>query len=478
MPFNQDRHLGMPLNQVDCTSVEPQTRLRVERLRAGILARLPPMCPPLMIAGTPGNRVRRTFKLLLALARGSWIVQEEWLDSLEVSELPEYEMTSVLPGCRRSRLAGGGSTLHGLTVTMVLGATAQSAMLPPEELEQVLCAAGAIVETRRAIPTKRRRGQQDDLRARQLLEVRRGDELLHLDDANEALLEGIMCGRFRHALARRTVTSLPPTLPATASDAENEPPSEELTRRRPRGRPSQAGCARVPPASSDAESLPPALKRARRSAPEWLLSPPSIGDGGPALRVELLPPAVVRECVTALPPALDEAVEIYRSRLPRCNVSMSQIEPVHGADKDSSLDFLGQIVTAFGSRTATLRESDALASRGGKRPSAIGACTFVLHEHLGFCELQLLAVTRRYSRPGMGSALLGAVENHLIDRGMRCVVCLAAHDAVGFWLKKGYATIHDEHTLPRSWHAAMYDPFDSCVLMTKWIGKKRRGDPK
>ena len=60
-----------------------------------------------------GQPVRRTLKLLNALARGTWVVGEEYLEVTARSrgaalDPSPYELTQHIPGCRVAREAGGG----------------------------------------------------------------------------------------------------------------------------------------------------------------------------------------------------------------------------------------------------------------------------------------------------------------------------------------------------------------------------------
>ena len=78
---------------------------------------------PVTVAG--GRPVRRTLKLLRALARGHWIVGEEYVAAcarnrgVAVDPAPfEEGMLPHVPGAQLSRLSGGGRALAGLTVTL------------------------------------------------------------------------------------------------------------------------------------------------------------------------------------------------------------------------------------------------------------------------------------------------------------------------------------------------------------------------
>ena len=111
---------------VDCTACEAPTRDLVERRRRSIEQSLKAVEPPeVLIVGEVDGKIRRTLKLLTALARGAWIVTEDWLDdargAMKAENLSLYEHTR-LPGARVARRAGGGRALAGLQVR-IRGAT-------------------------------------------------------------------------------------------------------------------------------------------------------------------------------------------------------------------------------------------------------------------------------------------------------------------------------------------------------------------
>ena len=106
--------------------------------------------PVTVAAGRP---VRRTLKLLRALARGHWIVGEEYVAAcarnrgVAVDPAPfEEGMLPHVPGAQLSRLSGGGRALAGLTVTL-RGAT----VMPHADLCSLCCEAGARVQYGRPI---------------------------------------------------------------------------------------------------------------------------------------------------------------------------------------------------------------------------------------------------------------------------------------------------------------------------------------
>ena len=106
---------------------------------------------PVTVAG--GRPVRRTLKLLRALARGHWIVGEEYVAAcarnrgVAVDPAPfEEGMLPHVPGAQLSRLSGGGRALAGLTVTL-RGAT----VMPHADLCSLCYEAGARVQYGRLI---------------------------------------------------------------------------------------------------------------------------------------------------------------------------------------------------------------------------------------------------------------------------------------------------------------------------------------
>ena len=81
-------------------------------------------------------------------------------------------------------------------------------------------------------------------------------------------------------------------------------------------------------------------------------------------------------------------------------------------------------------------------------------------------ELQLLAVSSRHARRGLGTLLLAAVERWLVTEGVKCIVALAGLDTLGFWRKRGYS--EEGVTLPPAWWALLRDPFGHSQMLAKW----------
>ena len=155
-----------------------------------------------------------------------------------------------------------------------------------------------------------------------------------------------------------------------------------------------------------------------------------------------------------------------------------------GRGKRGGYDFLLSIVEADRARTAVLRPAEGGGGGGGggggegkRRPSSgasegrakpLAACTFVHHPDAHLAELHLLAVSGRHARRGLGSHLLKLVEAWLRDGGrVRCAVCLAGLDTLGFWRKHGYT--EEAVELPPEQWALLRDPFGSSKLVAKWF---------
>ena len=151
-------------------------------------------------------------------------------------------------------------------------------------------------------------------------------------------------------------------------------------------------------------------------------------------------------------------MNLYRQRLPKCNVDIGAQER----------DFLQELVDAPMSRTALLQRVD------DRRVTTIAACTFVYHgAPLWLCELQLLAVSGRHARRGLGTLLLRSVERWLTAEGVQCIVTLSGLDTVNFWRKRGYT---DPVTLEPAQWAALRDPFGSSMMLAKVL--QRQGCPQ
>ena len=97
------------------------------------------------VAGVPP---RRTLKLLTALAKGHWVVSEAYIGACSRARSAldpgPFELHQELPGCRASRLIGGGSILAGYEVS-IRGPT----IIPRQELAELLRHAGASVRVGR-----------------------------------------------------------------------------------------------------------------------------------------------------------------------------------------------------------------------------------------------------------------------------------------------------------------------------------------
>ena len=93
------------------TNMEEEERTRYSQLHARVQAGLADLgISQVCVTSTP---VRRTLKLLTALAHGAWVVGEEYLQACARSrstlDPTPFELVSHIPGCRAARLAGCGS---------------------------------------------------------------------------------------------------------------------------------------------------------------------------------------------------------------------------------------------------------------------------------------------------------------------------------------------------------------------------------
>ena len=91
--------------------MEEEERTRYSQLHARVQAGLADLgLSQVCVTSTP---VRRTLKLLTALAHGAWVVGEEYLQACARSrstlDPTPFELVSHIPGCRAARLAGCGS---------------------------------------------------------------------------------------------------------------------------------------------------------------------------------------------------------------------------------------------------------------------------------------------------------------------------------------------------------------------------------
>ena len=96
------------------TGLEDEERTRYSQLPARVQAGLADLgISQVCVTSTP---VRRTLKLLTALAHGAWVVGEEYLEACARSrstlDPASFELVSQIPGCRAARLGGCGSALQ------------------------------------------------------------------------------------------------------------------------------------------------------------------------------------------------------------------------------------------------------------------------------------------------------------------------------------------------------------------------------
>ena len=412
--------------------------------------------------------LKRTHKVLLAVAAGGWLVGEDWLAASTAAGAPvdpePYELADRVPGCRISRLRGGARSFCGLRVAVV-GSTS----MPAEELCQLIRAGGGEVVAEGKVAG----GRSTPGRPLLVQHAPTGPWKLHAEaDLYDALTDGAgiqadagcsaecsVRGGGDCAVHDGRAAEDPSASGSGAGAGTCEPPAhgEERT-------------AAAPPPRS-----PRQLRRLGRGASS--ASSSSAAPGGGAVPLSLVADSSAR--VARLLPAqlsdeteyfdADEALKLYRHRLPECNVMLPAAGQAAGrggrggqraAKRGRERDFLHELVfEADGARTAVLRPAN------GAGDAMLAACTFVHHRAEGLCELWLLAV--RQSRRGLGSVLLGAVEAWMRDQGVRCVVCLAGEDTVDFWGRHGYAAEHV--TLRPEWWAMLADPFGGSHMVAKWF---------
>ena len=363
---------------------------------------------------------KRTLKLLNALARGNWVVHPNWLhDSLAHKKLlPEehYEMHNEIPGAKRARLAAqdranrgahGAGTLDSFFIQLGKDTT-----IPCEKLSELLTAAGATVTTT----------SDDDLNTR----VYHSGKLLgHLLETD--LLDSIMAVN-------------PPALEPNDKQLVGALVDQVVLEDQVALEDEQPAVLEDQPLAFE-ESKPP--KRPRATAPVVLpkAAPRALGDG---LELQIWKPANNSSSRFF---GLDEALKIYRQRLPKCNVRMNGVG-----------DFLANLVDNDKSYTATLERNGI----------TLAACTWV--PHVGFAEVLLLAVKRGFSRKQLGSRLLSHVESHLGASKVVSVAVCAGLDCVGFWGKMGYGA---ETALEVVHWSQLLDPFGSSRVLIKRLRSVR-----
>ena len=272
---------------------------RFETLRGRISSSLSPTShTSILVCAVP---VRRTFKLLLAAARGSWIVGEEYLDAAAAGrgafvDPAPYEMFALLPGAAKSRQAGGGASCIGLEVTLRGSGTS----VPEDSLIALLKAAGATVRVGR------------DGTGLKPLEVHRAADHSRIADADEAwLLDRIMQGGERGG--RRALAQRQQQQPfASAASAEQPAESSRGRRSRPLSDGSKCSLARTEAATeAEAEAVVEAAEAeaavAVASAAEGKARPRARA-GSENVLPEATPTALAparskRHCTTEPPPA-------------------------------------------------------------------------------------------------------------------------------------------------------------------------------
>lgn len=445
------------------------TRSRYVQLRGRLEAQLPPGTE-ICVAGVP---VRRTLKLLSAVARGQWVVSSAYLSACfkvrKAIDPSPFELVADVPGCRRARVAGGGTALAGLEV-VVRGPTT----VPAADLVELLRDAGATVRQGRDV------GSLTVTRLHPWREALWG--------ADEGwLLEQIMRGGASTRDEDETVASSeenedgappPPAVPFAADLGPVTAPANAKAAAAPslpaRRRAATITAAPPPPlpkrprrgtSSLDATGESESAAHTAASAAHLTAVPPSDSEEIIASTMADERSSLASECRLLPPPAPETAgdftlkealaIRLYRQRLPACNVDLRDARsPRHPAltprrrPKDG--DFLQLLVHGSGARTAVAsrtQKSGGVTRAGDDGALLYGACTFIPHPSAAFCELQLLAVAPRYAGRGLGSRLLAAVEGWLCAQGVTHVVALAGLDTVDFWRKKGYCNVRvDDRT--------------------------------
>ena len=376
-----------------------------------------------------GSVPKRSLIFLTAAARGMWLVSEEWarasLDLGSLADPSSFERVHPsLDGVRNSRESGSG-VLAGMCVAIV-GQT----VLDKCVLSELLFAAGAVLQ---GAPAE----------APALTAVASTPLLVRLHGTwrpqrEAALLAAIVEGRFVVDEDSEDKGRPKGMLEGARSGEENQPPQHARAKR-----------ARRQPAASPDGTVDLLL------ADNEALGSQIAGLTGLLLSAQ---PAATRrgsgggrnDHIAGQYFLFEDAVNLYRQRLPKCNVDIG----------DQERDFLQELVDAPMTRTALLQRRD-----GGERVTTIAACTFVLHEApLWLCELQLLAVSGRHARRGVGTLLLRSVERWLAAEGVQCIVTLSGLDTVDFWRKRGYT---DPVTLEPAQWAALRDPFGSSMMLAK-----------
>ena len=484
------------------------TRSRYVQLRGRLEAQMPPGTT-IYVAGVP---VRRTLKLLSAVARGQWVVSSAYLSECfkvrKAIDPSPFELVADVPGCRRARVAGGGTALAGLEV-VVRGPTT----VPTKDLVELLRDAGATVRHGRDVGSltvtrlhpwrESLWGADEGWLLEQIMRggasTRDGDETVASSDENEDGAPPPPAVPFAADLgpvtapanAKAAAPSIPARRRAAAPTAAPPPP---LPKRPRRGT-----------SSLDATGESESAAHTAASAAHLTAVPPSDSEEiiASTMADERCEERCLLECRLLPPPAPETAgdftlkealaIRLYRQRLPACNVDLRDARsPRHPGltprrrPKDG--DFLQLLVHGCGARTAVAsrtQESGGVARAGDDGALLYGACTFIPHPSAAFCELQLLAVAPRYAGRGLGSRLLAAVEGWLCAQGVTHVVALAGLDTVDFWRKKGYGNVRvDDRTAepqrrgspsdvvpatsltPQQW-ALVRDPFGSSKAMMK-----------
>ena len=463
-----------------------------------------------------GQPVRRTLKLLHALSRGAWVVEASWLIESAAAGRPldPAPFECGIPGCRSARLRraeGEPPVLCGLRVEV-----AEGTRVPTAALLAILAAAGAVVERNddSAEPLAAWEAVGDGWRR---LMGASEPALLDAIASGERLCPPPPQAPPPQAPPPQAPPpqAPPPQAPPPQAPPPQAPPPPRQCRRpdgvrRKRRAPPASGeagpedaaggggaamAAMGAPAEVSGENVAPNAEPApARAAAQGRGGERGGGEvagggergggevaGGAGVRRPRRESAVASRCggggaaAAALPACLlpegctaavlgggdgeyfllEEALELYRARLPHCSVDYAAAAAGSSSGRrrrGARTDFLGDVRDA--GTSCVLWQGDRL----------VAACTFRELRAAGFAELLLLAVARGRGRSGLGSGLLRGLEGWLAARGVRCVAACAGLDCGGFWSRCGYDA--EQPLEPRLW-ALLLDPFGNSRIMAK-----------
>lgn len=505
------------------SSVRSEERERLKRLILDSRERLPAeldetpfgeRCTHLVLA-----QPRRTLKALFAIARGAHIVSVPWVEAStrEGAWAGEgsYELIG-LPGAQRARAAVGDPPLFAHARVHVAPGT----RAPRSALEQLLTLLGAAVEA------------EESARRTDVVLILGDDAPSPLPPTRRVLRENALLSAIERYERPAALGSPPPRGPAQPeAHAQSPAPSAEVSAPaldpdaprwlQPASR-AVASRVRLGKAAESEHAPQPKPQRTR------VMPKRGASAQGPSSRAPVAPTAcgawgvggglsvrIVRGQGAHVADyfVMDDVLEIYRDRLPRCNVDYHARGGAHNVDAGSPegadehdeddfaftsdarsskrrahpraapapsgaaskrakrpVDFLGDLIgggsapsprPARGSGAHSGRLTLALVLDDGGLPLA--ALTLHVHARLGVGEILLCAVRKQRSRRGLGGALVECTLEVLRDiSGLHTAVCIASKDSVGFWEKMGFSA--DVSLGSDAW-ASLIDPFDDSVVM-------------